>query len=269
MYGISILYVRHTSELSIIRFTCRHTHEAVDQVFSRISARLGKTNCVTLEEFLEEVRTSFTPNLNMIPLRQTLDIKGFLKDCICQNFTDIRSAYNFVIKKGTQAGPGSVFTFLLASTRSDGEFTNPLYPLQCMPDSKPGYNANKKIFSVPKPDSAKSGKSIDNIADEDFAKASSQIYKFGGDFNRPGGEMYEVYRQSWDRLLERLKRYQTLPAASFSGFWPLSEDEFSSFMSKFPKPKPCLEGIVFVFNATFFVLIFFHEVKTDYCFIMH
>lgn len=261
LYGISI------SELSIIHFTCRHTHEAVDQVFSRISARLGKTNCPTVEEFLEEVRTSFTPNLNMIPLRQTLDIKGFLGDCIAPEFSEIRTAYNFVIKKGNQSGPGSVFTFTIASARSDSKFTDPLHPLLRMPDSKPCLNANKKIFAVAGTDVSQ--KLIDNNADGAFRKASAQIYKFGGDFDRPGGSMYQVYRQSWDTLLERLLRYQTLPAGTFGGFWPLSAEEFSTFMSKFPKPKQSIEGIVFFFNALFYLCCFSEDDnRFIYCFML-
>lgn len=231
------------SELSIIHSTFRHTHEAVDQVFSRISARLGKINCLTFEAFLEEVRTSFTPHLNMIPLRQTLDIKGFLRDSIVPEFSEIRTAYNFIIKKGTAIRQGSVSAFTIASARSYSKFTDPLYPLKRMPESMPVLNANKKFFSVPVTDVSR--KPIDQIADEAFRKASAQIYKFGGDFDRPGGSMYQVYRQSWDRLLERLLRYQTLPAKPFGGFWPLSTDEFSAFLSKLPR-QTSREGIVFV-----------------------
>ena len=161
-YGSSI------SELSIIHFTCRHTHEAVDHVFSRISARLGKTNCPTVEEFVEEVRTSFTPNLNMIPLRQTLDIKGFLGDCIAPEFSEIRTTYNFVIKKGNQSGPGQVFTYTIASAQSDSKFRDPLHPLRRIPYSKTWLNANKKVFAVAVTDVSQ--KLIDKNVDGAFQK---------------------------------------------------------------------------------------------------
>ena len=49
--------------------------------------------------------------------------------------------------------------------------------------------------------------------------------------------MYQVYRQSWDILIERLMRYQILPAGTFGGCWPLSAEEFSAFMSNFPKAQ--------------------------------
>ena len=60
-----------------------HTHEDIDQAFSRISVYLNKHDCLTYDEFLQGVHKSFVKDNkhpNVVTIGQAFDFKTWLKD---------------------------------------------------------------------------------------------------------------------------------------------------------------------------------------------
>ena len=58
-----------------------HTHEDVDQMFSRISSRMVKVDAPTLPELKAAVEPSTTPSPEVIHLKAILDYKKALMQC--------------------------------------------------------------------------------------------------------------------------------------------------------------------------------------------
>eukprot|EP00873_Tetraselmis_striata_P016456 jgi/Tetstr1/436720/TSEL_025503.t1 len=67
--------------------TCRenkskHTHERVDQVFSKFSVWFDDHAAFTKAQLLHELRQAFTPTCNFMQLEGVLDIKTWLGNCL-------------------------------------------------------------------------------------------------------------------------------------------------------------------------------------------
>jgi hypothetical protein len=93
-----------------------HTHEIIDQVFSRYSVALRRKDCLTLSELMEVAKTCYTPNPTVQHVQDVTDwAKWFdTKDC-CLPFGDMHFNQQFRFKKRPQlaaaaaaeAGPSS------------------------------------------------------------------------------------------------------------------------------------------------------------------
>ena len=55
----------------------RHTHEAVDQVFSCVSKKLNMYDAWTISSLKTLIQESFTPSPNVMELDHVLDVQGF------------------------------------------------------------------------------------------------------------------------------------------------------------------------------------------------
>lgn len=70
-----------------------HTHERVDQVFSRVSHSLGKTMAYTVDHFLTIVEEAFTPKPNVEALVGTLDFSKWLTPYFQRHIQDVTSPH--------------------------------------------------------------------------------------------------------------------------------------------------------------------------------
>ena len=88
-----------------------HTHEIIDQVFSRYSVALRKQNCLTLQELMNVAKTCYTPNPTVEHVTVVTDWwKWFLKYKATRLYS-VDSSYNlaFRIKKYPVAQPEEHF----------------------------------------------------------------------------------------------------------------------------------------------------------------
>ena len=78
-----------------------HTHEIIDQVFSRYSVALRKKTCLTLGALMEVATTCYTPRPTVAHVTSVTDWEAFFKEngCLSQNTKDISYNHAFRIKR--------------------------------------------------------------------------------------------------------------------------------------------------------------------------
>ena len=213
---MKILFSTANSEFLITR-KCRHSHGGADQVFSRVSVKLGKTPCSTVEKFEDAVKNSYTPTPNLIPIHRTLNIKEWLAGSVAKHHDGVSLPRQFVYSKGHggSSTDGGVTASVRCSEWSDSELGPRAYPLQRLPEAPPRYNANRQVFSRWDANNGKS-RTPPDICEQRFEKAVDQIYSFL--------EM-EFEFKSWDKWIGIIRSWEQLPEADYDGWWPLSESD--------------------------------------------
>ena len=53
---------------------------------------------------------------------------------------------------------------------------------------------------------------------------------------------FDFQRQSWTRLLKKMRKWERLPAEDYDGWWPISHEEVSTWVATLPKLPPTREG---------------------------
>ena len=78
-----------------------HTHEIIDQVFSRYSVALRKVNCLTLAELMEVAKTCYTPNPTVEHVQSVTNWLQWFQDesAINETFCDMTFNHAFRIKR--------------------------------------------------------------------------------------------------------------------------------------------------------------------------
>eukprot|EP00873_Tetraselmis_striata_P042620 jgi/Tetstr1/462884/TSEL_007833.t1 len=132
--------------------TCRenknkHTHERVDQVFSKFSVWLDDHAAFTKAQLLHELRQAFTPTCNFMELEGVLDIKTWLGNCLPRQGQVLNTVTSnqFVIKQ-SEAMVGGVRSALYCSRWSDTAEHGPEFILRGVPDGTPAYLASRPLY---------------------------------------------------------------------------------------------------------------------------
>lgn len=55
-----------------------HTHEDIDQMFSRFAIRMHKNNAITVNELIEQFTQAFTPNPIVIHLKNIANMRDYI-----------------------------------------------------------------------------------------------------------------------------------------------------------------------------------------------
>ncbi|XP_077864883.1 uncharacterized protein LOC144350661 [Saccoglossus kowalevskii] len=79
-----------------------HTHENVDQMFSKISTGLRKDNAYTVEDLISIIKNAYTPAINVAVLGPLLNIKEWLIPHLYGNFNGHSKPHNFRFRKVDQ-----------------------------------------------------------------------------------------------------------------------------------------------------------------------
>eukprot|EP00873_Tetraselmis_striata_P024403 jgi/Tetstr1/444667/TSEL_032515.t1 len=90
----------------------KHTHERVDQVFSKLSVWLDDHAAFTKAQLLHELRQAFTPTCNFMELEGVLDIKTWLGNCLPrqgQVLNTVTSNQIVIMQSEAVADPGKAF----------------------------------------------------------------------------------------------------------------------------------------------------------------
>jgi hypothetical protein len=88
---------------------------------------------------------------------------------------------------------------------------------------------------------------VGNIKYKDYPR------KVGGDISKSRGTNFcqkeenhdmhfDFQRQSWTRLLKKIRKWERLPAEDYDGWWPISHEDVTTWVADLPKLPPTREG---------------------------
>ena len=192
-------------------YTCRHTHELVDQVFSVFSRALNRKNCPDLPSFVKTCRSAYNPPVppdsnfeSMKPmfyeLRGTLAIQDWLDGAI-NELRNVTQAHQFVIK---HAG-------IWDARWHNSEYQGPVDDLLIrMPGTKPRVLANRHIMFSKDSDAATQA-SLWEKAKKQMTTLMSRTVDFAW---RPETVSF------WNEELGKLSSLCALPSRAWGKWWP-------------------------------------------------
>lgn len=203
---VSLISVPH-------HLTRRHTHEKVDQVFSRFSLALGRNNAHTLTEFIHVIKAAYNPSPVVKELPGTFDMQAWLLPHL-NDMQGVTLPHQFLFSKDPSAACGSSVVCF--------EFSNtPPQPkqevLKSLPTTRPVLRGGRKLFHR----SERAGGSSAQ-ADRDFNDMERQLQTFFETYAFPSSS-----REEWRFTVEALKKKQVMPSRNLpiGYFWPLSVDD--------------------------------------------
>eukprot|EP00873_Tetraselmis_striata_P044551 jgi/Tetstr1/464815/TSEL_009554.t1 len=127
-----------------------HTHERIDQVFSKFSRRLGGYSAKTLPKLFRELRQAFTHLVcNFEILEGVIDWKEFLGGALPTkgHVLSISHAYQFSVRKLEKPIDHAVQAEIFMSQWSDTDVVHgPEHFMKYMPEGKPSYLHGRPIF---------------------------------------------------------------------------------------------------------------------------
>eukprot|EP00873_Tetraselmis_striata_P016897 jgi/Tetstr1/437161/TSEL_025921.t1 len=206
-----------------------HTHERVDQIFSRISLALSRSSAYTIEAFLDLVAKAFSPTPEIAELSFSLDFSEWLRPHFQDHIQDMSKPHKFEFTRDDAAASGgSLRTALWSNTL----LSEPVQILKCAPTGTPEIRAGRPLLYAlcdkKKPDAVKVQRYLD-----DFKKVRSYITDLAVQWH-----FSPVERESWKNLLDDLDEMQTAPSAAFSGFWPQRKEEVDDFLREHGQTAP-------------------------------
>eukprot|EP00873_Tetraselmis_striata_P045794 jgi/Tetstr1/466058/TSEL_010645.t1 len=206
-----------------------HTHERVDQIFSRISLALSRSSAYTIEAFLNLVAKAFSPTPEIAELSFSLDFSEWLRPHFQDHIQDISKPHKFELTRDDAAASGgSLRTALWSNT----PLSEPVQILKSAPTGTPEIRAGRPLLYAlcdkKKPDAVKVQRYLD-----DFKKVRSYITDLAVQWH-----FSPVERESWKNLLDDLDEMQTAPSAAFSGFWPQRKEEVDDFLREHGQTAP-------------------------------
>eukprot|EP00873_Tetraselmis_striata_P034569 jgi/Tetstr1/454833/TSEL_041713.t1 len=206
-----------------------HTHERVDQIFSRISLALSRSSAYTIEAFLDLVAKAFSPTPEIAELSFSLDFSEWLRPHFQDHIQDISKPHKFEFTRDDAAASGgSLRTALWSNT----PLSEPVQILKSAPTGTPEIRAGRPLLYAlcdkKKPDAVKVQRYLD-----DFKKVRSYITDLAVQWH-----FSPVERESWKNLLDDLDEMQTAPSAAFSGFWPQRKEEVDDFLREHGQTAP-------------------------------
>eukprot|EP00873_Tetraselmis_striata_P023583 jgi/Tetstr1/443847/TSEL_031801.t1 len=206
-----------------------HTHERVDQIFSRISLALSRSSAYTIEAFLDLVAKAFSPTPEIAELSFSLDFSEWLRPHFQDHIQDISKPHKFEFTRDDAAASGgSLRTALWSNT----PLSEPVQILKSAPTGTPEIRAGRPLLYAmcdkKKPDAVKVQRYLD-----DFKKVRSYITDLAVEWH-----FSPVERESWKNLLDDLDEMQTAPSAAFSGFWPQRKEEVDDFLREHGQTAP-------------------------------
>ena len=79
-----------------------------------------------------------------------------------------------------------------------------------------------------------------NIKYKDYPRKSAEIFQKAEAQNFAKKDEnhdmhFDFQRQSWTRLLKKIRKWERLPADDYDGWWPISHEEVSTFVATLPK----------------------------------
>ncbi len=174
----------------------------------------------------------------MTLLKRSVNFHQWLESSFSKFHSSISLPRQFIFSKNSDvAGTlDGVQAMVRCSEWSNSMLGEPMFPLQRLPISKPMWNANRSVFSRWETSSTRT--TLEK-SEEILQKAEAQIFA-------KKEENYDMHfdfqRQSWTRLLKKIRKWERLQAEDYDGWWPISHEEVSTWVATLPKLPPTREG---------------------------
>ena len=197
----------------------KHTHERVDQVFSRFSVALNKVACLTPEAMVEMLKKSFTPAPTFEKLEHILDFTDYLGPHLHDVIKNITLPHQFIIKRAAGA---AVSSNVETSEWSNTELWPAVEVLTKMPGGAPTTSAARPIFGKIEHDGNP------KLAAEAFNKCRAQVEDIAHRYAWRAED-----KEGWAALfLELEDRENAEPDVYPFEWWPESKDEVNQRIAK-------------------------------------
>ena len=185
----------------------------MDQVFSRFSLALGKSNAHTLSEFINVIRGAYTPTPDVKELTATFDMHAWLQPHL-HDMSGVTQPHQFLFSRDPAAACGTSVV--------SQEFSNtPPRPkqvvLKSLPTTPPMLRGGRKLFHR----SQKAGGS-DGQSERDFLDMEKQLQDFFETYDFPSSS-----RDEWRLTIESIRKKEAhqLRELPDGYFWPLSFED--------------------------------------------
>jgi hypothetical protein len=174
---------------------------------------------------------SYTPNHSMTLLKRSLNFHEWLEGSFAKYHCSVSLPRQFIFSKEHNVGNTSdgVEAMVRCSEWSHSLLGPPMFPLQRLPTSKPRWNANRSVFSKWE---TLNTRTTPEKSEEIFKKAEAQIFRKSGDlFDIP----FDFQRDSWKKLLQKIRKWEKLQPEDYQGWWPISHEEVITWVSNLAK----------------------------------
>lgn len=213
-------------------------------MFSRISARLNVMSCLTIENFVEEIQLSYNPRPTMTLLKRSLNFHEWLDGSMSKYFSSISLPRQFIFSKDDNEGStvDGVHAMVRCSEWSNSILGEAMFPLQRLPNKKPKWNANRRVFSKWEKNGSQLTRTSLEKAEDIFKKAEAQI------FHRNGEDYFmhfDFQRESWNRLLKKIRKWETLKEEEYEGWWPITHEDVPIWLATLPQLPLTPQGELF------------------------
>eukprot|EP00873_Tetraselmis_striata_P044452 jgi/Tetstr1/464716/TSEL_009463.t1 len=206
-----------------------HTHDWVDQIFSRISLALSRSSAYTVEAFRDLVAKAFSPTPDIAELAFSLDFSEWLRPHFQDHIQDISKPHKFEFTcDDAAASGGSLRTALWSNT----PLSEPVHILKSAPTGTPEIRAGRLLLYA-LCDKKKPGALMVQRYLDDFKKVKSYITDVAAQWH-----FSPVERDSWKNMLDNLDEKQAAPSAAFSGFWPQRKEKVDDFLGEHGQTAP-------------------------------
>lgn len=220
----------------------RHTHERVDQVFSRFSQRLGKFSAKDVPHLFEELRKAYTPECNFEMLEGVIDWKEWLGeggDGACPSTGQVLSisrAYQFSIRKPEEPIDHDVQAEIYMSEWSDTDVHGPEHFLKYVPEGKPNYMPGRAIFHSHQDSKGQTRPLSEAEFQKRFDDMEEHILSLTDKFDFTAGQV-----TGWVSYLAELREAQTANARPMDKFWPEGREDLQEWLRSRPR-RPVQEA---------------------------
>ena len=163
--------------LYILNTTCvcfRHTHERVDQFFSRLSVALNRQTALTLRQLLVILENAYRPAAVFEPLNWVIDFKTWLTPHLKPKRKGTSKPHQFVIRKADVPTGATIQTALWSHT----ELKEPFEIFNTLPTGTPFVVAGRSLFHVTpasKGDKKANAAAATGVATDRWAGFSKQL----------------------------------------------------------------------------------------------
>ena len=191
-------------------------------MFSRISARLHKVNCFTLETFVSVVAEAYSPAPQVEALTETIDFQSWLSPHFYKEVKGITEPHQFHITRTTDTSKFPTGTCIRAQLYSDSPPNEPWSVLKTLPSGIPDVKAGRALFY-------RTAGTEDQFA-TDWENFCKQIKNF---------KLYPHQQESWSRLISNLDEWQKRPSHQYEYWFPESTEEVVELLQSFQyEPSP-------------------------------
>lgn len=212
----------------LTNFSNRHTHDKVDQLFSRISVWLNNNDALTLPDLIDGIKKSYTdPVPEVLQLPFVINTQEFLLESspAPHEVNNIAASHHFSVRK-TMDKEGKERPGVFCKLYSDTEEVAPVFLLNDLPRHPPLTKPGRPLFHRhDSPDEAACARRF--RAFREHLDKVMDMYEFS-----------ESQKQRWLQDVDWVDSLQVSDEAEYPDFWPLDKQDVTDWLQNLREPTP-------------------------------